>query len=225
MNCIICQDEFNLLSKICLCNDCLVCQDCINEMNRKEIFKCPYCRRCLNTSFKLNYLKFFFFVLKILVFPLLLLLIQIIPISYNIKNNNKSILNNNSILDNRILQNIIIYFSFFVIQPIIFLFFVDFLKNRIQDTFNFNNILIFFTSSFIYCTSMIILILHFGNQDVFKNFLLFVIIPTQIIPFLYIYLRIIFDYIYNLLKIIKNRTNEKKIKIHEMILNINNIDV
>ena len=202
MNCIICREEFLLLSKICICNDSLVCGSCVNEMNISQIFKCPYCRRKLELNLSNNFLKMLLYLFFILILPTTLLLFQLIPINYMLKTQNIS---NTYILDNYFWQKIIIYVSFLIIQPINFYFYLDFFKNRIQTFFYINKIFIFFTFSLLYCILMNLIILYYGEIDPFKNILFFFIIPSQFIPFMYIFINLTFGYICNLIKIIKKK--------------------
>ena len=55
LKCIICFENHNnisnkLLNKICICEDSMICSDCLKEFKVNQIKKCPVCRRKLNIN-------------------------------------------------------------------------------------------------------------------------------------------------------------------------------
>jgi len=58
MNCIICKDNYQTINKICICNDCYLCDDCLVLSNHNNIKKCPNCRRDLQLTGSFNLFKY-----------------------------------------------------------------------------------------------------------------------------------------------------------------------
>ena len=67
LRCVICFDDISdlskkLLNRICLCEDSLICDDCLNQLKKNNIIKCPVCRRNLHFS------KSYFILINIFIF-------------------------------------------------------------------------------------------------------------------------------------------------------------
>lgn len=101
LKCVICFEDHNnvsykLLNKMCICEDSLICSDCIGELQNNKIIKCPVCRRSLSINrsyFILTNIYIFIKFNKILIAYLFNILITNLVIYYLFYSNGKYIPN------------------------------------------------------------------------------------------------------------------------------------
>lgn len=110
MICLVCKDYNQIVNKICVCNDSVLCDDCLILTNNSDMKLCPICRRNLNYVIIRDYLKY----LKLLLPTLLLQFFSIfLPIIYPIH------ILTNEYNEFNILSLIITIFSVSILQPIV----------------------------------------------------------------------------------------------------------
>jgi hypothetical protein len=217
MICIICHDDLLILSKICICNDSVVCVACLNMLNFNKVIKCPNCRRLLtlerfnNIFINLKYILFY------CITPLLFFTLQLFPINYILNDENNEKNENCNIMKNRDFQYYIMIFSFLIIQPINYYFYSNFFINRNQYNLLSNNILLLLFFYFIGFIILSLLVILYDYNNIFSRFFWLVIIPSQYLPFLYIIIKLNFQYILNIISYIKRNSAQSKILVKNII--------
>ena len=165
MECIICRDNYDFLNKICICNDCNICDNCLHLSNINKLVKCPNCRRNLEITLTYDYLRLF---RNIAIQILIQLLIFFIPFILFIYKNTEDIDNEEFIY---IVVNIVV--CLLVLEPISLVMFEKYLGIKFKIYQSYKSLAIIIVSSFL---------IYFLSKITFLVFLLYILIPFYYMP-------------------------------------------
>jgi hypothetical protein len=228
MICMICHDTHTVLSKICNCNESLICKSCLQKLNKEKVDKCPICREILTMKVYYNNKTFYNYLLYYLFILLGILLIEICPILYFIYNNNYTE-NSSDLFYNKSFQYYTVLFNVLIIQPINYLYMLNFFIDRVPNhIINKDGILFISIMTIIHMMFDIVLV---GTNIGINFFLVYfscICIPFFIIPFGIIYVKLFSEYYYNIKYIMKDNSRVNKIRVNEIIvneINVNEINV
>lgn len=194
MICMICHETPERLNKICICNESLVCNDCLKILNSENTNFCPICRSVLRVEVGHDRNKF----LKKIAFNIFLLIllffVELYPVISNINNYN----NNTDLIYNKDFQYFITYFNILIIQPLTLLYILNFFKNR-ELSYCLNK------DGKLYLTILLIMNLVYDiilySIDIGDKFFVYyfagVLIPFYLIPFGIMVIKLFYEFIEN----------------------------
>ena len=183
-----------ILKKICICNSCFICEDCLELCNINKVTKCGLCRRDLNFINTYNYCNIFlkfFYLYNIIIF------ISVIYFSYPIYN----LVINNYDYKSRYYFLIFLFFSLFIdINNCYFLI----------KIFNFNLVWYQVLRSLVTITTYLILFVVKYNTPL--SYIYFILIPHYIVPQLVLFTLMLVKKLSHNLDLLYTRCCKKTIK-------------
>ena len=202
MICMVCHDTRQELSKICGCVESLICKSCLNELNKEKVDKCPICRNTLDIIKYLNNNIYIQYICLCIFVFISFLVINIYPIIYFI-NTIKNTENYTSLLYNKDFQYYTVLFNVLVIQLMVLFYVTNFFKDQ-KPTRIINKDGILYISLLTIANFIFDIVLVSSNIEMnfFVYYFLGICIPFGIVPFIFILLKLLSEYIYNIRNLI-----------------------